>query len=102
MPPRCTMTRCVARSLMEAGLNAAHQVGVSRLQVAQRFLGRLQLEFVGDVQLLEDEFHHVNVVAHWFARFAEERVWPQIPRILIDQGTFSSIGGISAFVGRKN
>ena len=88
--------------VMEVGIHTAHQVCPPCLQVVQGILRRLQLDFVGDFQLLEDEFQQVDVIAYRFTRVVKERIRPQVPSILIDQGLLFCIDMDDAVTDSKS
>ena len=52
---------------MEIGIHGTHEVGAPGFQVVQRIMRRLQLDNVGYVEFLTDEFQQVNVVTDGFA-----------------------------------
>ena len=71
--------------VMEICVHTAHQVSASCLEVVQRILCRFQFDFVGDVQLFEDEFQQVYIITCRLTNVIDKRIRPQIPSILINQ-----------------
>ena len=69
----------------EVGIHAQHEVRLAALQVCLGVESGLQLDDVGDVELLEDELQEVDVIAVGLAVLIQEHVGPQVPGILIDQ-----------------
>ena len=69
------------------------------LQVFQGLAGGLELDHVGNVKPLADQFQQVDVVTHRLSVLVEERIGPQVPRILVDERAFraeadDAVGGI--------
>ena len=73
--------------VVEMGIHAAHQVGMTVLQVFEGLLCRLQLDDIWDIEFLAQHLEQVDVVAHGFAVLIKEGVGPQVPCIFIYQRT---------------
>ena len=67
------------------------------LQVFQGFLGGLELDDVGNVKLLEDDVEQFDVESVRLAVVVDERVWPQVPRIFVDERGVLRIGYFFCF-----
>ena len=73
--------------VVERGIHAANQVGMTVLQVFEDLLCRLQLDDIWDIEFLAQHLEQVDVVAHGFAVLIKEGVGPQVPCIFIYQRT---------------
>ena len=80
-------------------IHAQHQVTLPVLQVCLGLQGRLQFDHIGDVEFLEDQFQQVDVIPVRFSVLIQEHVGPQVPGVLIDEGTFRGVGSRRVLLG---
>ena len=73
-------------------IHTQHQVALPVLQVSLCLQGGFQFDDIGDVELLEDQFQEVDVIAVGFTVLVQEHVGPQVPGILIDQRMRRRVG----------
>ena len=73
--------------VVEAYCQSQCQVRLSGLQILERLLLGLQLDDVGNAQLLHHHLDQVDVETLGLSLVVQERVGPEVPRVLIYQRT---------------
>ena len=79
------ITSVESELVVEAYGQSQGQVRLSCLQILESLLLRLQLDDVGNVQLLHHHVDQVDIEAIGLSFVVQERIRPEIPRILIHQ-----------------